>query len=69
MKRKKQKGYWEKRKESFNDGSQAKSRARHLRSYEHIAHVTVERIRDRYVVNYSIAKWYLEQLSSSGGKL
>ena len=42
MKRKKEKGHWEKRRERFADGTQAKSRAGHLRAHEHVAHVTTE---------------------------
>lgn len=69
MKRKAVKGYWEKRRERFNAGADAKSRAGQLRSHEHVAHVTVEKDGNDYVVHYSIAKWYLEELRNAGGKL
>ncbi len=66
MKRKKKRGYWVKKKEGFADGTEAKSRAGQLRAYENVAHVTVEKVNERYVVNYSVAKWFLDQLSLAG---
>jgi hypothetical protein len=69
MKYKKQKGYWDKKKESFNNGSNAKSRAGHLRNYKHVSHVKVEKVGEQYIVHYSVAKWFIDQLNSSGGKL
>ena len=66
QRRKREKGYWEKRTERFADGTAAKSRAQHLRTHEHVSHVTVEKSGDEYVVTYSVAKWYLEDLDRAG---
>jgi hypothetical protein len=69
MRRKKEKGYWEKRTERFSDGTTAKSRAGILRSHEHVAHVHVDKIYTEYVVLYSVAKWYLKELTKAKIKL
>jgi hypothetical protein len=66
MKKQKQKGYWEKKTERFSNGSKAKSRAKHLRSYEHIQHVIVDKHNEDYVVTYSVAKWYIEEINRAG---
>ena len=66
MKRKKQKGYWVKRTERFQDGSQAKSRAAELRQHKHISHVIVQRTSEQYEVSYAVAKFYLEELERAG---
>lgn len=60
------KNYWIKKKEGFADSTEAKSRAGQLRSYKHVAHVTVRKCNDKYVVSYSVAKWFLDELSSAG---
>ena len=62
MRRKRQKGYWLKKTERFLKGSDAKSRAGYLREFEPIAHVIVEKSEQEYLVKYSIAKWYSEEL-------
>ena len=66
MKRKRVKGYWLKRKEAFTTGSEAKARAGYLREYKEIQHVIVERVEEGYLVRYSIAKWFAEQLEELG---
>ena len=66
MRRKRVKGFWLKRKEVFKTGADAKSRAGILRLNQHISHVIVERIDTEYRVNYSIAKWYFEEVSALG---
>lgn len=63
------KGYWSKKKERFSNGRQARCRATLLRTHEHISHVLVDRIGEEYVVAYSIAKWYAQELKSAGIKL
>jgi hypothetical protein len=65
MRRKKEKGYWEKRTEPFSDGASARSRAGSLRSHKRVTHVHVDKEGAGYVVSYSVAKWYLEELMKS----
>ena len=62
MKNKRVKGYWLKRKEKFQTGSDAKARAGYLRLNNHTAHVMMSKKEDQYQVNYSVAKWYWEEL-------
>jgi len=69
MKRKREKNYWEKRTERFADGATAQSRAGILRTHEHVAHVKVSKKGNEYVVAYSAAKWYVEELKNAGAKL
>jgi len=69
MRNKRVKGYWSKKKERYSSGSQARSRAKLLRTYEHIAHVTMDKVQDEYVVAFSIAKWYEEDCKKAGIKL
>jgi hypothetical protein len=69
MKHKREKNYWDKRTESFADGTRAKSRAGSLRACEHVSHVTVQKSGDEYVVSYSVAKWYVEELRKAGVRL
>lgn len=72
MKRKRVKGYWLKRKESFNVLEKAKSRANEIRINEYTAHVVVEKDtvdQTSYWVHYSIAKWYFEELEALGIQL
>lgn len=66
---KKQKGYWIKKKETFTDGSEAKVRAKQLRGHEHIEHVQMRKVAEKYAVTFSVAKWYLEDLERAGIKL
>lgn len=63
------KAFWEKRKETFTSGPDARSRAGHLRTYEHVSHVTVRKADDRYVVGYSVAGWFLRELQQAGIEL
>jgi hypothetical protein len=65
----KQKGYWVKRAERFSDGAQAHSRAGALRLHESVAHVQVDKEGETYVVSYSVAKWYLENMQKAGIEL
>lgn len=65
MRSKRSKGYWQKRKESYTQSEVARSRARLLRTHEHIEHVKVEQAQQEYTVHYSIAKWYEEQLQQA----
>lgn len=76
--KKREKGYWEKRTETFKTGSAAKERAGLLRTHEKtaISHVTMDKKENpndqyaaQYVVAYSVAKWYLADLKRSGVKL
>ncbi len=69
MKRKREKNYWEKRTERFADGATAQSRAGTLRMHEHVAHVKVIKKDYEYVVAYSVAKWYLEELAKAKATL
>ena len=69
MRNKRVKGYWLKRKEIFQTGSDAKARAGYLRLNEHTAHVVRSKKGDQYLVNYSIAKWYWEELQQLKIKL
>lgn len=69
MKRKREKGFWEKRSEKFSIGPDARSRASALRQVEHVSHVTMDKVGEDYVVAYSVAKWYLEELKQNGMKL
>ncbi len=69
MKRRREKNYWEKRTERFADGATAQSRAGTLRTHEHVAHVKVGKNGKEYVVAYSVAKWYVEELKNAGAKL
>jgi hypothetical protein len=66
MRRKKEKGYWQKRTERFPDGPDAKSRAETLRSHPHVAHVRVDREGNEYVVSYSVSQWYVGELERAG---
>ena len=68
MKRKRIKGYWLKRKEIFDKLDTAKNRAGTLRINDYTAHVTVEKdeIKSQYIVQYSVAKWYFEELQLLG---
>ena len=66
MRKKKEKGYWEKKKERFPDGPEAKFRAGYLRSLEHVQHVHVSKKDNDYIVSYSVAKSYLEQIKRAG---
>ena len=67
--RQRTKNYWSKRKEQFNNGRKARERGRMLRTYEHIEHVHVDKEDEVYVVRYSAARWWLEELEKAGIKL
>ncbi len=69
MKRRREKGYWEKRTERFAEGPAAQERAGRLRMHEHVAHVKVSHEGPEYLVSYSVARWYLEELTQAKGKL
>jgi len=69
MKKKKQKGYWEKLTEKYSKGVEAKARVAELRAHEHVSHVTVEKNGNEYIVSFSVAKWYLDELRRAGIKL
>jgi len=69
MKRRKQRGYWEKRSEQFAVGTDAKSRAAALRNQEHVAHAVVDKVGDTYLVSYSVAERYVAELEKAGIKL
>lgn len=67
MKRKRVKSYWLKKKEPFQIIADARSRAKTLRENEHTAHVIVQKSeKEGYVVEYSIAKWYADELEAMG---
>ncbi|MCP4439014.1 MAG: hypothetical protein GY810_08740 [Aureispira sp.] len=74
--KKREKGYWLKKLEKFKTGATAKARAGLLRTHEHVAHVLVDKQEAKndmhgavYTVNYSVAKWYLEELERNDIKL
>jgi len=69
VKRRREKNYWEKRTERFSDGAKAQSRAGTLRMHEHVTHVKVSKSKDEYVVAYSVAKWYVEELAKARSSL
>lgn len=69
MSKKKEKNYWTKKDESFRDGRAAQARAGALKMHEHVAHVTVRKEGESYVVAYSVATWYLEELKRAGTDL
>lgn len=73
---KREKGYWQKCKETFKTGDKAKERAGMLRIHEHVSHVLMDKKDDslnqnnfQYIVSYSVAKWYMEDLQRAGVKL
>ena len=66
MRSKRVKHYWLKQKESFTNGNQASARAKTLRLNEQVAHVVVEKQAEEYLVKYSVAKWYFEQIQALG---
>lgn len=63
------KGYWEKRKECYVSGAEARSRAETVRANEHVQHVGTTREANEYVVTFSVARWYLDELEKAGVKL
>jgi len=69
MRRKREKGYWERRKERFSSGREARSRAGRLRDHAHVEHVKTAREADDYIVTYSVAAWYLAELEKAGIRL
>lgn len=69
MKKRKQKGFWVKRRETFYQGHEAKTRAAKLRAHDHVAHVTIERTRVGYEVHFSVSKPFLEEMEKAGVEL
>lgn len=69
MKRKRERGYWAKKMETFPSGHEAKTRASLLRSYEAVQHVKVDQSKTGYVVQYSVAKWFVEECRRAKIKL
>ncbi len=69
MKSKRVKNYWIKKKESCNNKGDASARAKQLRINEYITHVIVEKSEDAYLVRYSVARWYYEQIQELGIQL
>ncbi len=67
--RQRTKNYWSKQKEQYQDGRKARDRARFLRTYEHIEHVHVDKESEQYIVRYSVARWWLEEIKKAGIKL
>ena len=67
MKAPRKKGFWTHRAERFHDGGSARARAKALRMFgpDKIAHVVVSREGDDYVVRFSIAGWYLNELADA----
>jgi len=66
MRSKRVKNYWLKQKESFTSGNQASARAKTLRLNDQVVHVIIEKKEDVYLVKYSVAKWYYEQIQELG---
>jgi hypothetical protein len=69
MKLKKEKDYWAKKSERFSDGTKAKSRAEMLRQCAQVAHVKMNKHGSEYMVQYSVAGWYLKELENLGLQL
>lgn len=69
MKRQREKNYWKKLKEVHHSGRGARSRATALRTYEHISHVLVDKEEEGYVVRYSAARWWLQELEQARIKI
>ena len=69
MRNKREKNYWLKKTERFSDNASAKTRAGYLRMQEHVSHVTVSKNEEAHLVQYSVAKWYMEELEQAGLKL
>jgi hypothetical protein len=69
MKKKKEKNFWLKMKEIHASGTLAKSRASELRSDSNIKHVTVAKEKEGYTINYSIAKWYHDNITKANVKI
>jgi hypothetical protein len=55
------KGYFVKKREVFQTGNEARARAGILRLDKNIEHVKANTADGIYFVEYSIAKWYLEE--------
>ncbi len=69
MRSRREKGYWQKRCEAFPVLGVAKARAAVLRGHQHVEHVRLRREGARYVVFYSVANRYLEELKNAGATL
>ncbi len=68
-KRRREKNYWAKLNERYPTGKAARERAKALRLYEHTSHVTVDRVGDEFVVQFSAARWWLDELKKARIKL
>ncbi len=64
-----EKDYWLKKSEKYGDKATARARATLLRQDQHVSHVIVEKQGESYVVNFSVAKFYQEELDRAGVKL
>ncbi len=69
--KRREKGYWAKRKELFMDGTSARVRAGTLRLHDgdKVSHVKMAREEDGYLVTYSVAKEWLAEYEKAGNKL
>lgn len=52
MRRKREKGHWVKKVETFDSGADARNRAETLRIHKDIAHVKMSKEGERYFVRY-----------------
>ncbi len=66
MRSKRVKNYWVKCREFYQEGKEASSRAKTLRLNEQVVHVVVKQSEDVYIVKYSVARWYYEQINELG---
>lgn len=69
MKPKKQRAYWAKRVEYFTTSAVAHQRAGTLRLREPVRHVQVRHEGGKFAVSYSVATWYLDELTRAGFEL
>ena len=69
MRRKKEKDYWRQMRETFASSQAAQTRAGVLRSYEHVSRVHVSGAGNKFIVEYSVAGWFMEAMEKAGGTL
>jgi len=69
MRRKLEKGYGVKKKEQYPNAAAAQVRAGNLRTHEHTSHVQVRPAADGYVVSYSVARCYFDELERASTHL
>lgn len=58
-----------KKQEDFKTGIEALKRVGLLGTYEHVDHVKVSKEEKTYFVNYSVARWFWDELQENNLKL